>query len=129
MYLVSQISRDLKGLQWLRYDREYREWAAAKGVCVWGTLNLSVYGRCLAMPVLPPQQPALPSPSQKGSSRSKSTPRKSKACFKYNFEASCGRTEQKCFFDHTCWYCSAKDHVGPECPVAPKRPKSGKKAS
>ena len=31
MHLILQLSGDLRGLQWLRYDQEFREWAAAKG--------------------------------------------------------------------------------------------------
>ena len=31
-YLIIQLSKDLRGIQWLKYDQGYREWAAAKGV-------------------------------------------------------------------------------------------------
>ena len=48
MHLILQLSRDLGGTQWLRYDQEFREWAAAKGVKRWGELNLAIYGRCLS---------------------------------------------------------------------------------
>ena len=39
MHLILQLSRDLGGIQWLRYDQEFREWAAAKGVKRWGSLT------------------------------------------------------------------------------------------
>ena len=42
MHLMIQLARDLGGSVWLQYDREFRVWAAAKGVKVWGELNLSV---------------------------------------------------------------------------------------
>ena len=39
MHLIPQLSRDLGGLQWLRYDQEFQEWDDAKGVKIWGKLN------------------------------------------------------------------------------------------
>ena len=47
-YLIIQLSKDLSGLQWLKYDQSYREWAAAKGIHKCGEMNFSIYGRCLA---------------------------------------------------------------------------------
>ena len=47
-YLILQLSKDLKGPQWLKYDQSYHEWAAAKGIWKWGEMNFSIYGRCLA---------------------------------------------------------------------------------
>ena len=47
-YLIIQLSKDLKGLQWLKYDQSYWEWAVAKTVREWGEMNFSLYGRCLA---------------------------------------------------------------------------------
>ena len=32
LHLITRLSKDLGGLRWLRYDTDYREWAAAKGV-------------------------------------------------------------------------------------------------
>ena len=40
LYLINQLARDLGGMQWARYDVEFREWAAAKGVCRWEPINL-----------------------------------------------------------------------------------------
>ena len=47
-YLIIQLSRDLSGSQWLKYDQQFRVWAVAKGIRRWGELNLTIYGRCLA---------------------------------------------------------------------------------
>ena len=47
MSTILQLARDLGGNQWLQYDKVYREWAAAKGIKVWGELNLSIFGHCL----------------------------------------------------------------------------------
>ena len=49
MHLIIQLSKDLEGTQWLVYDREFRQWAAAKGVRKWGELNFSIYGRCRSL--------------------------------------------------------------------------------
>ena len=46
-HLILQLAKDLGGRQWLKYDWDFREWAAAKNVRVWGDLNMSIYGRCL----------------------------------------------------------------------------------
>ena len=56
MHLILQLSRDLGGLQWLRYDQEFWEWAAAKGVKRWGELNLEIYSRCLSSKFLQAQE-------------------------------------------------------------------------
>ena len=55
-HVILQVHNDLGSNRWLKYDVEYREWAAAKGVRVWGELNLPIYGRCLpqAQPVQGP---------------------------------------------------------------------------
>ena len=45
MHLILQVSQDLGGRHWMFYE-EFREWAAAKAVKVWGDLNLSIYGCC-----------------------------------------------------------------------------------
>jgi len=42
-FLMVQLS---SGSLWIR---DFRIWAAAKGTCVWGGLNLSIYGRCLSL--------------------------------------------------------------------------------
>ena len=37
MFLMVQLSRDLGGNHWLQYDKDFREWAAAKNLKVWGS--------------------------------------------------------------------------------------------
>ena len=60
MSTILQLARDLGGNQWIQYDKVYREWAAAKEIKVWGELNLSIFGHCLASqyraPLLPPAE-------------------------------------------------------------------------
>ena len=57
---ILQLASDLRGsqLQWIQHDKVCREWAAAKEIKVWGELNLSIFGHCLAshhrVPFLPP---------------------------------------------------------------------------
>ena len=36
LHLIFQLRKDLAGSQWLRYDQDYREWAATIGVKIWG---------------------------------------------------------------------------------------------
>ena len=125
MQMVIQLYKDLGSLKWLQYDQQYREWAAASGKRVWGEVNLSIYGRCLCTPT--PSISERERRFDKPQTQSKKEPCKSKgknrACFKHNFEISCGRTEQECFFDHVCWYCAAPNHIAGDCPQAPKRAK------
>lgn len=108
MYLVTQIARDLHGLQWCKYDREFREWAAATSTRVWGTLNLTIYGRCLVS-TQGPVRPVVPNDHPLWlEKRGKAGKHKNKACYKYNYEISCGRSEQECRFEHICWHCGAQ---------------------
>ena len=39
-YVILQLYDDLGDNHWLKYDTEYREWAAAKGIRIWGSLTL-----------------------------------------------------------------------------------------
>ena len=48
MYNILLLARDLRGNQWLQYDKAFREWAVAKDVRVWGDLNLPIFCNCLA---------------------------------------------------------------------------------
>lgn len=123
MHVVLQVSRDLGGNKWYQYDRQYREWAAATGKKVWGEVNLTIYGRCLCTPsplgqgqISPPPMKTTP-----GKREAKKSKGRNRACFKFNFEVSCGRSEADCHYEHVCWYCAARDHVAGECPRAPKR--------
>lgn len=126
-YLILQLSKDMGGLRWSKYDQEYREWAAAKGIRKWGDLNLTIYGRCLAVqtqmaPVAP--QTATPSPSlarpKRGEKRGKPSrgAKKDGACFRWNFDGLCDRGD--CQYLHVCYNCG-ESHQVLSCPRAPKR--------
>ena len=58
--LVLQLSQNL-GSQWLKYDKDFREWAAAKSLRKWGDLNFPIYGQHLAAQ----QRQALPNMTPK----------------------------------------------------------------
>ena len=49
MHLILQLTRDLGSPQSLKYDQNFREWAAAKGVKKWDELNMAIYGRSLSL--------------------------------------------------------------------------------
>ena len=61
LHLVLQRSQDL-GSQWLKYDRDFRKWAAAKSLRKWGELNFSIYGQCLAAQQRQAVPNAIPAP-------------------------------------------------------------------
>ena len=120
-HVIIQLAQDLGGLRRYKYDQDFRAWAAAKKIKVWGELNLSIYGRCLT--ALCPDPPPTKGPLRQGTGRSQK-PMKSprnKSCFKHNFEGACPRTEAECFFDHSCWHCGDSSHIAGDCPRAPKR--------
>lgn len=129
LYLITQLSKDLGTSRCLKYDHDFREWAAAKGVRVWGELNLTIYGRCLAYQT-PISSPAMESGSSSGDSKlRRGSERKGKlasytkrkgTCFKWNFENHCERVD--CHFSHACFYCG-EDHRAFSCVKAPKRAK------
>ena len=80
-YLIIQLSRDLSGSQWLKYDQQFREWAVAKGIRRWGELNLTIYGRCLAAHLSDgSMQSAVPKQKQRSSSN---------ACYRWNDGITC----------------------------------------
>ena len=86
------------------YDREFRQWAAAKSVKKWGEINFSIYGRCLSLHK--PVAEKIPSNQLQ---------RKGKkvwgACFKWN-DNFC---DQACGFRHVCSFCGGP-HRRPNCP-------------
>ena len=100
-YLIIQLSHDLQGSQWLQYDQNFREWAAAKGLRIWGELNLTIYGRCLAC--------HQPPPPMIGSKRKAEVP----VCFRWNAGSSCSKAS--CKFSHICRACGGS-HREVECP-------------
>ena len=124
MYLMIQLAKDLGGTVWLQYDREFRVWAAAKGVKVWGELNLSIYGRCLAAHQRPPN---ISRPASQKRFHDRRDDRKAKGhrncCYKWNFDGSCHKLASVCKYLHLCHFCG-EEHRAMECPSpAPKSSK------
>lgn len=125
LHLVTQLHKDLGEARCLRYDQDFREWAAAKGVRKWGELNLTIYGRCLSIQVTSAHPRSIsPPPTQRprraGDKRgrlSRNNPKKG-ACFRWNFEGSCDRVD--CHFTHSCYHCG-DGHRASDCFRAPKR--------
>ena len=108
-HLILQLSKDLGGKQWAKYDWEFREWAAAKNVRVWGDLNMAIYGRCL-----PQLRPAIGPTELDWSSSGKSH---APACFKWN-RGQCNRP--LCSYTHACLDCGGP-HKRTDCPRKAKR--------
>ena len=108
-HLILQLSKDLGGRQWAKYDREFREWAAAKNIRVWGDLNMAIYGRCL------PQLRQITSPSEANWSSSGKS--QVPACFKWN-RGYCNRP--LCSYLHGCSECGGP-HKRADCPGKYKR--------
>ena len=129
LHLVTQLSKDLSGGRWLHYDHDFWEWAAAKGVRIWGELNLTIYGWCLSAQgqagpsrssaTSPPAQRPRRPVEKRGRSFREST-RKWGACFCWNFEGGCERVD--CHFSHSCYHCG-DHHQANECSRAPKFPR------
>ena len=114
LHLVLQLSNDL-GTQWLKYDKDFREWAAAKSLRKWGELNFPIYGQCLAAQqkqtwLLPATAKA---PHKEAMARKRATPYSIPAvCLKWNFKGYCDR--QPCQFAHKCYHCG-RPHQGKDC--------------
>ena len=103
LHLILQLHKDLAGIQWIRYDKDFREWAATRGVRKWGELNLTIYGCCLSgqHPQSVPKEAGHGQGSRQSGEKRKSTSlSRESACFKWNFEEECNRTP--CRFTHTC---------------------------
>ena len=115
IYLIIQLSKDLNGLQWLKYNQSYREWAAAKGIRKWGELNFSIYGRCLASQQLQPSTSYIPSSNSGFTGKRKAN---SNVCFRWNEGALC--LSSTCRYLHRCSACGGS-HRANECPRQPKR--------
>ena len=118
MHLINQLAREMGGRQWLKYDTDYREWAAAKGIRKWGELNLTIYGRCLTAGWGTPSAHAI-STSERAGPRprpgmgKRNKPHQTgKACFQWNFDGSCPRID--CCYTHCCFYCG-EAHRAEEC--------------
>ena len=115
LHLIIQLSLDL-GSQWQKYDRDFREWAAAKSLRRWGKLNFPIYGRCLAVQQRQPTS-SWSETSSRGQKftgdKRKSTPYNAgSVCLKWNFKGFCDR--QQCQFAHKCYHCG-RQHQGKDC--------------
>ena len=95
-HVILQLYNDLEGNCWSKYDTEYRELAAAKGIRIWGELNLAIYSRCL------PQ--AQPVQVQGLSDVTKKDPgiKEAPVCFQWN-KGRCVRP--LCSYCHACSEC------------------------
>ena len=114
LHLVLQLSQDL-GSQWLKYDRDFREWAAAKSLRKWGDLNFPIYGQCLAAQqrqALPSVTPKTPRGQNQFDKRKSSPYSNSNVCLKWNFRSHCDRTP--CPYAHRCFHCG-RQHKGKDC--------------
>ena len=127
-YLILQLSCDMGGLRWIKYDQEYREWAEAKGIRRWGDLNLTIYGRCLAIqapmapqPATSPPQPGKPKRGSEKRGKLSRGSKKDGTCYRWNFNGLCDRGD--CLFSHVCYNCG-ESHQALTCPRGPKRSRS-----
>ena len=103
------------GNHWLQYDKDFREWAAAKHLKVWGELNLTIYGRCLAMHQRPTPAPSSDSSNHQSKKRAKSQGPQRGCCYKWNFDGTCPKSTSTCKYRHVCHYCG-DDHRAANCP-------------
>ena len=115
MFLMVQLSRDLGGNHWLQYDKDFREWAAAKNLKVWGELNLSIYGRCLAIQQRPLSAPRPDTSRRSSEKRTKSQDSQRGCCYKWNFDGTCQKSASNCRYRHVCHYCG-EEHRAANCP-------------
>ena len=114
MSTILQLARDLGGNQWIQYDKVYREWAAAKEIKVWGELNLSIFGHCLASQYRAPLLPPAEKQFRPAEGKKRATPySRSQGCRLWNFEGRC--TRPQCRFLHSCYFCGG-NHRGDKCP-------------
>ena len=107
-HIILQMAKELSTTQALKYDQEFREWAAAKDVKKWGELNFPIYGRCLSSNC---NMPIPPVPLLKGAGVKKQgiSPPDAPICYKWNFEGTCNRIP--CRFRHLCLQCGEAHRV------------------
>ena len=113
-YIILQMAKELGPTQALKYDQEFREWAAAKDIKKWGELNFPIYGRCLASSSSSNSKPISPVPLFKGAREKRQgiSPSDAPFCYKWNFEDSCNRIP--CRFKHLCLQCG-EGHRAKHC--------------
>uniref|UniRef100_A0A1X7VIN8 C3H1-type domain-containing protein n=1 Tax=Amphimedon queenslandica TaxID=400682 RepID=A0A1X7VIN8_AMPQE len=91
------------GGQWLQYNINFREWAAATGLRKWREMNFSIYGRCLSH-CLANLNP--PPPNARNKNRAWQAKKRSGVCYPWNFDGRCDREDSgTCKFAHSCYYC------------------------
>ena len=115
MFLMVQLSWDLGVNHWLQYDKDFREWAAAKHLKVWGELNLTIYGRCLAMHQHPMLAPRSDSSNRQSERQTKSQGPQRGCCYIWNFDGTYQSLLFTCRYRHVCHYCG-DDHRAANCP-------------
>ena len=121
LHLVLQLSQDLSS-QWMKYDKDFREWAAAKSLRKWGELNFPIYGQCLAaqqkqaLPI--PSPPATPRGQKQGDKKRNSPYSTPPACLNWNFRGHCDRSP--CPYSHRCYHCG-RAHQGKACKSSDKK--------
>ena len=119
LHLILQLSQEL-GPQWMKYDIDYRQWAAARNVRQWGELKFTIYGHCLSAQQRFSGTSSHPRPTQAPGNRKSSNPNSKEACFRWNFRGRCDRAS--CPYSHSCWLCGGPHSASP-CSTAPKRSK------
>ena len=121
LHLILQLSQDL-GSQWLKYDRDFREWAAAKSLRKWGELNFPIYGQCLAAQQkqsVPNTIPTLPKGQKQTTDRKRMSPYSYTAtCLNWNFKGQSDRSP--CPYSHKCYHCG-RQHKGKDCKAKAER--------
>ena len=122
LHLILQLHKDLPGPQWLCYDQEYREWAAARGVKVWGELNLAIYGRCLSyqQPSQPLKETVQRQGGYSGDKQKKAVYSRESLCYNWNFGKGCNRSP--CLYSHAYFHCGGTRRAK-DCHFTPKRSK------
>ena len=117
LHLILQLSQEL-GPQWMKYDVDFRQWAAARNVRQWGELNFTIYGHCLSAQQSLASSSSHTRPTQQSSgSRKSSNPSSKEACFRWNFKGRCDR--MNCPYSQLC----GGPHPASSCTTAPKRSK------
>ena len=112
-HVILQLYNDVWGNCWLKYDTEYREWAAAKGIHILGELNLAIYGRC------PPQAQPVQVPGLSDVTRKDPGRKEAPMYLQWN-KGHCVRL--LCSYRHACSECKGP-HRKSECPGQVKRVK------
>ena len=88
LHLILQLSQEL-GLQWMKYDIDYRQWMAARNLRQWGELNFTIYGHCQSAQQRFSGTSSHSRPTQVLVNRKSSNPNSKEACFQWNFRGRC----------------------------------------